>query len=119
MKAQFAVTEAVISVLVLSALLAIIANSAYTTQKLQSDYKTNYGDALYDFSNLARLNQSPSNTLILELANAYHLSYVRFSQSNSSMAYGSPSTCTKSGQLCYPVQDGQAYTVSCLYICGN
>lgn len=129
MKAQFAVVEALLSVMLLSTTLALVAGSAYTTSKLQSDYKTSYGDALYDFSIMATRNQSASSCvssigpncgqLLSTIISVYGVAYVRLSVGNVSAAQGSYQGCTKSGQLCFPERSAVGYTVECIYICGD
>ncbi|MDE1869139.1 MAG: hypothetical protein KGH60_04225 [Candidatus Micrarchaeota archaeon] len=130
MRAQFAVSEAFLSMMLLAAALSMTANSVYTTYKLQADYRTGYGDSIYDYSMLLSHNQSASvcvssgnavciKQLAAAIANVYGLEYVRIDSGNADVSYGTNATCTRKESLCSPQLSGSNYSVSCIHICGD
>lgn len=129
MKAQLALFEALMSSIVISALISLLAGTLYLSPLTTGAYNPRYGDLLYDFSGVIYRNVTvgscfTSNDVacevgfLKEVKEMYNMDYVEFSVGGSKVRYGSKIACTRSALECLPIKVNDTFTVACLYACG-
>ncbi len=128
MKAQAAMLEVLLSLVILSAIASLSANILYASPATQRSYDFDIGNALYDFGNMLYHNDSVKACFVsaetqceLEIAeglrSAFALKYVRLSQEGKTAERGSERYCSMYQERCYPVSVNGTYSVLCLYAC--
>lgn len=130
MKAQFALFEVLISIILLSATGAVISFLTYSSTLNNKSINFNYPNAFYDFSNIIYKNESVS-LCVANLSNAcavpilqsfnslFRFTYSKIVVNNVSVSYGNPSSCKFSTEKCFPVSKNDTSSIACLSICGD
>ncbi len=126
MKAQFALAESMIAVLLLVAVSCGISSMVYADSTHVNSADTN--TFFFDFLQAAYRNSTfgscltyagESCTRILpELSRLYGLDYIKIENGANETTYGSASACSKNATMCAPTQQ-EPYSISCIYVCGG
>lgn len=130
MRAQFALFEVLISIVLLSAAGAAISYSTYSSTLNDKSINFNYPNAFYDFSNIIYKNVSAS-LCVANLSNAcavpilrpfnklFRFSYSKIVANNESVSYGNLSNCKFSVEKCFPISESNTSSITCLNVCGD
>lgn len=128
MRAQAAIFECFISILLLYSAISMLGYESYASIQTMNQRKTELLSTTYDFQNFLYENSDigscayPSTTcaeVLRTFAHVYALSYANFSYGNSEYSYGNPSACVSSVRFCAPFDAAGNYLVACSNFCGG
>jgi len=125
-KGQFAMSEVVISSLMITSFIAVASGIVLAYSKTSS---VTSPALFYDFFQASYRNAtfhecaiSPGNSctgLLPIIARIYGLSYLKISSGLENAFYGLPSSCAHSYYMCAPLKNGSQYSITCIDACGG
>lgn len=126
MKAQFALTESLVAVLIIFLASLAISYSVYSVSLHHTDAE--YSNLFYDLIEAAYHNQTfnacltyangSCHGILQQLSRVYGIQYIRISEGASETNYGSPAGCTQKYLRCAMMGNGTPTSLSCVYMCG-
>jgi hypothetical protein len=125
MKAQFAITESMISIVIIAASVFMASSLLYSSSLMQNNA---FPEFFFDLFQAAYSNSTVKSCLLYasnacdgilpEAASLYRLHYIGVESGKNDTSYGSEYGCKQNAFMCAPLNYTTGYTVSCVYVCG-
>jgi hypothetical protein len=128
MKAQAAIFECFLSILILYSAISISGYEAFTSASLLNQRRAELWSAVYDFQDFTYKNSDIGSCAYLStscaevlraFAQAYALSYANFSYDGLEYSYGNASECGNRIEFCAPIETNVGYSIGCENFCGG